>query len=388
MDNEKYILAIFPSKYIKTGAHRRYRELVIGLTNRGYKVICFSPKNHFGNRIYQYNHIKINENSIIPITLQLVIQVLTNKNKKILKNNSIIIVFGETTVLSAIVLKKLINAHLILGVRTSVTKDRELAIKSEGLNISKFNLRNIFILKVYLKLFSLYERIMYRYADVITVQNEIDKENVLSITQNNKNVILIPNNINVHWIEKKELRDKNRSNKLHKIGFIGSLIERKGVYLLLSSYKELIEKGYDLELHIAGEGYLREYIENFKETNNLRKIFLYGYISNPMEFAKDMDLIIVPSLIDSFPNVIFESWYVGTPVIGSKVGGIQYQLKYDKLLFKPDKAEIVNKIIQCLNDDFYKEIRTLNNKRKKHFIFDWVGKYQDIIQSLNNLNRE
>jgi len=50
MDKDKYIITIFSSNTIRTGAHRRYLELVKGLIDRGYNVICIGERDFTDGR--------------------------------------------------------------------------------------------------------------------------------------------------------------------------------------------------------------------------------------------------------------------------------------------------------------------------------------------------
>lgn len=376
---DHYILTIFATNKIETGAHKRYLELIMGLSHRGHKVVSISPEDFFENNIHEFIPVKLERKKNIPLTFQLAYQIFKKSELNKYKSKSKIIIFGETTALAGIVLKYKLKAPLILGVRTNIYEDRKIAI-SQRLR-SKRNLWGRLLNQLYLSFFSLYEKFMYKIAETITVQNETDLNNVLSKSKN-KPVFLIPNNINVSWIERTKLKDTNQSEYVRKIGFIGELIERKGIHLLLEAYKQLIDQGYDLELHIIGNGKMFNEIKNFKKLNSLNKIFMHGYVKKPIQLLKDLDLVVVPSLIDSFPNVIFESWYVGTPVIGSKTGGITHQLKYDDLLFEPNNSnEILLKVKTYLDKDNYKKIKNLTIERRKQFEFDWIGRYEEVIKN-------
>jgi len=379
LDKDKFVIGIFATNQIRTGAHRRYIELLLGLAKRNYKVICYSPVDFFNNRIYKHIPLQINQKSPIPISVQLLFKVLLDRKNNCLKNNSKILVFSGTTNLAAIVLSRKLNAPIVLGVRSNLYEDRKLSISNHGIKVFKYSFENKYVKKAYLWLFSKYEKIVYQKADIITVQNPDDKKNIKMRTKNDK-IYTIPNNINVNWIEKHNFESSNTSISLKKICFIGSLIERKGIRHLLKAYNTLSHEQKDIELHIAGKGRLDKYIREFVKKKRLDRVFLYGHIENPLTFLKSMDLLVVPSTIDSFPNVIFESWYVGTPVIGSKVGGIYYQLLDERLLFKPGNPEdIYKKLKRSLNPEYYEKIREISNERKKQFVFDWIEEYEKIL---------
>ena len=93
----------------------------------------------------------------------------------------------------------------------------------------------------------------------------------------------------------------------------------------------------------------------------------------------NFDLIIVPSYIEAFPNVILEALYYNVPVLGSDVGGIPLILSREHL-FKPgDYKMLSKKIIYLLNNDNYKETIITVKKTRKKFMFDWGNAFYKII---------
>src|SRR5699024_4279877 len=114
LDKDKFVIGIFATNQIRTGAHRRYIELLLGLAKRNYKVICYSPVDFFNNRIYKHIPLQINQKSPIPISVQLLFKVLLDRKNNCLKNNSKILVFSGTTNLAAIVLSRKLNAPIVL----------------------------------------------------------------------------------------------------------------------------------------------------------------------------------------------------------------------------------------------------------------------------------
>jgi len=106
-----------------------------------------------------------------------------------------------------------------------------------------------------------------------------------------------------------------------------------------------------------------------------------GHKENAYELMHNFDLIIVPSYIEAFPNVILEALYYNVPVLGSDVGGIPVILA-SEYLFKPgDYKMLSKKIMYLLNDDNYKEAMMTVEKTRKKFIFDWGNEFYKIVKS-------
>lgn len=109
---------------------------------------------------------------------------------------------------------------------------------------------------------------------------------------------------------------KNQSSKI-RFGFIGSLVDSKGIYVLLEAFKDV----YKAELHLYGP-----IIGKYKnKTNEMKNIFFYGSFNHSLinDILKNIDLLIVPSIcMENFSLVIREALATKTPVIASNIGGL------------------------------------------------------------------
>lgn len=373
------IISVFDKCEIITGAHKRHLNLLTELQRRGYRVNLFSPYNLLGN---EDNYFKIPPHSdgILPKSLQTVFSVRKSfkKQKSKLSASEVILVFGFNHIYPSIYLKKKLNIPLIFALRSNTFESRRLRFNKKAENglIKKFynKIKKYF----YLKLFVLAELYVYKFADIIVVQNKEDKKNLNKKYKIIKEKIeVVPNNI----IQSKSNQYLNKSVGLKNIIFVGSLSERKGVTLLLESFKELIDEKINIQLKILGLGDLADFSRKFIERNNLTCfIHLCGYVDNVYKHIAEADLLVLPSFSDSFPNAILEALEVGTPAIGSNVGGIAEILSYDFLLFEVgSKEEFKNKIKMLVNPDQYKLCQKFCAKRRKEFIFDWPKKFEDLI---------
>ncbi|MFX1589890.1 MAG: glycosyltransferase family 4 protein, partial [Promethearchaeota archaeon] len=191
------------------------------------------------------------------------------------------------------------------------------------------------------------------------------------------------NNVNPSWIEKykddiiKEPIIK-KSNDNYTFHFIGNIDDtRKGLHLLLGASKKLLDNNYKVVIKIIGSGKLLDkYRDEYKDYPT---ISFLGYLPNPMKELKESDLLIVPSLADSFPNTIMEALYLEIPVIGSKKGGIPEMLEYDELLFEANVDSLYDKLYEIINNSSLEELRQLCIKRKKILTFNWAEKIKELL---------
>ena len=107
------------------------------------------------------------------------------------------------------------------------------------------------------------------------------------------------------------------------------------------------------ELIIVGEGPYRSVLEQKIRANGLgNKVSLLGLQTNPRKWLEEMDLFVLPSLIEGLPTVIIESMARGVPVIASDIAG-NNELIIDGesgWLFKSQSVEqLANKIIEAFH---------------------------------------
>ena len=106
------------------------------------------------------------------------------------------------------------------------------------------------------------------------------------------------------------------------VGFFGGFSWRKGGRFFLESLPLVLQKRRDIVYIFAGgyENEIKEAKERYKEFQ--KNLLFLGRRFDVPGIMKEMDILVVPSLSDTTPNVILESYACGVPVIASNVGGI------------------------------------------------------------------
>lgn len=134
--------------------------------------------------------------------------------------------------------------------------------------------------------------------------------------------------------------------------FVGILQPVKNVIGLIKAIS-LFDKKY--KLVVVGGGPEREKIEKLIEELKLsRNVVLLGEIphSSTLSIIASCDTLILPSLSETFSNVVLEALAMGIPVISTKVGEV-LEMKSDNLYLIDDLSEInliLNKGITPKND--------------------------------------
>lgn len=152
-------------------------------------------------------------------------------------------------------------------------------------------------------------------------------------------------------------------NRPLRIGVAARLVAYKGVASVVLAMKELQDKGVHAELHIAGNGPETETLKALSSDLDIKGRF-YGIVDDMAGFYRKIDILVVPSIRESFGTVAIEAQALGRPVICSAVDGLSRVLLPGKtgclieptveirnyLKFVADKKNMPNLVYYPLSD--------------------------------------
>lgn len=107
------------------------------------------------------------------------------------------------------------------------------------------------------------------------------------------------------------------------IGAVGRLSPEKGFDILLRSVRELVDRGHDVGLVIAGGGSEQQALES--QVSHLRlqdRVRLAGFQSDLRPFYEAMDVFALSSRREGLPNVVLEAMALEAPVVSTRVAGV------------------------------------------------------------------
>lgn len=116
---------------------------------------------------------------------------------------------------------------------------------------------------------------------------------------------------------------------------IGRLCKEKGFNLLINAHKRLIDKGFNAELIILGEGPdTHIYMDLIKKLNLNNYVKLIGFVDNPYPWIAMCDIFVSSSQFESYSLVIAEAMILKKPVVSTlTVGSMELlQHKYGLLV--------------------------------------------------------
>lgn len=170
--------------------------------------------------------------------------------------------------------------------------------------------------------------------------------------------------------EKEELRKKLNFKIENKICiFIGTVMYRKGVDILIDSWIQIQNKSPETLLLIVGMKYfdsshknhieLNKYVSKIEkkiQEHNLNVIFT-GLKNNVDELLQISDIFIFPSRREGFGNVIIEAMSTGLPCIITPMEGISEEtvINNNTGFIIDSTKEMADKVIFLLNDHQIRE---------------------------------
>jgi len=184
-----------------------------------------------------------------------------------------------------------------------------------------------------------------------------------------------------------EIYKKGDKVGIIKIGYVGRLIEGKGLEDLFGAIAILKSQNLEFNCLIFGNGPMEEKLKETAEKLGINdKIEWQGFVpySKVPEALSQIDIFVYPSWHEGFGRAIMEALAMGKAVVATNVGGIPDLIKDGEngfLVFPNNPQELVLKIKELLEN---KELREKFGKAGRKWVsehFEW----NDGIKKFANL---
>ena len=155
---------------------------------------------------------------------------------------------------------------------------------------------------------------------VISVSKAADKF-ISNFLRSTVKRLIVPNGVDTE--KYKPLKNPPEN---YVVLFIGRLVYRKGVHLLLKAFRDIVSEIPEAKLLIVGKGYMEPILKTMASTLDLkRNVIFRGLVSEEekIHLLQSSAVVAVPSIYgESFGVVAIEAFATGTPVVAFKVGGL------------------------------------------------------------------
>jgi glycosyltransferase involved in cell wall biosynthesis len=171
------------------------------------------------------------------------------------------------------------------------------------------------------------------------------------------------------------------------IGFVGRFCKEKGADLFIELAASIASAWRDARFLMIGDGPMRKQLEvRAGQWGIDRRVLFMGEVANARSLLAEVDVLVVPSRTEGAPLVVLEAMAAGTPVVGSRVGGIPEQIRdgEDGLLVTPGDiggfVTAVNLLIE--HPSLRGRLATGGRERERHRSFEeMVGRLEAMYRA-------
>lgn len=200
---------------------------------------------------------------------------------------------------------------------------------------------------VKVRLYSLLERICFRYAHkVIAVsQGYADKLRSLGIAPDK--IVVVQNAIDTKRFSSSlaqitQVRTElGYSGSEFLIATAGRISPEKNQVALLKAFALVRNQHADCRLMIIGDGPQKGELVEYVQRNNIPDVQFLGHRKDLDRIMTALDLFVLPSLTEGLPNVLLEAACCHVPIVATAVGGVPEIVQHEVtgLLVQPDDVQ-------------------------------------------------
>lgn len=227
----------------------------------------------------------------------------------------------------------------------------------------------------------------YAKFDKVSFVSKAAEEGFFKVNGKIYNSVIVHNVVDVEAVKKKSLEknDYEFSTKRIKLITVGRLTEQKSYDRLIEIAAE-IEKNFDFEIWILGEGEQRAYLEKLIVDLDVKSVKLLGFKNNPYCYMKKADMFVCSSLFEGYSTVITEAVILGLPIITTDCAGMDEILENGTygIITENTKEGLKNGLIKVMeNREFFEKYKRIALIHSENYSNDnAIKEYEDLFKEL------
>lgn len=250
-----------------------------------------------------------------------------------------------------------------------------------------------------MRAYAVLDRLVLRRFDKVIGVSEVPSNILRRACVAPDNIATIPNGVDVERFDlaAPSLRKELASDDAVLVGCVGRLVPEKGGEVLLRAAQKVLVSHPATKFVFVGEGPSRQRWEALAKQLNVEKhvVFLGAQADMPGVYSS-LDMVVLPSLIESLPMCLLEAMAAGKPVIATRVGAIPQLLCSNQigLLVEPGHIDALSAAIVRLLDDHELALRLGKNGRQhvarnfsaQAMAINYAGHFKEVLANRCNSN--
>uniref|UniRef100_A0A7C4R5I2 Glycosyltransferase family 1 protein n=1 Tax=candidate division CPR3 bacterium TaxID=2268181 RepID=A0A7C4R5I2_UNCC3 len=237
-------------------------------------------------------------------------------------------------------------------------------------------------------------------ADKIITISHTTKDDLVKFYQADEKKIKViylgfnPDKIKKEEINKEKWRIISDKFKIEKpfLLYIGRIEHKKNIANLIKSFYEILSKGFDIQLVLAGSrGFGYDKIDSLITKYNLQdRVVLTNYVSEEEKnhLLHSAKLFVFLSRYEGFGIPVLESFYAGLPVVASKIPVFEELYGEASLLVNPYKTEEISvEIIKLLKNE-NRQQKMIEKGKEIAKRFSWERCAKETLELFCELDKE
>ncbi|MDO6686284.1 MULTISPECIES: glycosyltransferase [unclassified Agarivorans] len=182
---------------------------------------------------------------------------------------------------------------------------------------------------------------------------------------------------------------KPQSKEVLNIGTAGRWHPAKDYPIFFAAVAPLLDKYPSLTLRVAGRDMATANVSLMGLLNDLdiplARVELLGELNDIASFYRSLDLFVLPSKTEGFPNVLVEAMSQGLPCVTTDVGDAAFILNHAEWVVKPQQSALLSEAVSMMLASPQEERQTIANSNyhrvtKEFDIADISQQYLDVYQ--------
>lgn len=217
-------------------------------------------------------------------------------------------------------------------------------------------------------------------ANLITAVSRTAADFIGHFTERER-IVVVPNGVDSDRFRSRSCAADETTHEVsgeHIILYVGRLVYRKGIHILVKAMPQILRELPDAQLLIAGEGIMENFIKLLIKSLDLEDhVKLLGFVPNeklPGLYGLSQ-VFVLPSLYcESFGITLLEAMASGKPVVASNVGGVPEVIENEVtgLLFrKGDERDLADGVLRIMNDHVLALDLARKARRSVEVNFSW-----------------